>query len=764
MKKIDRYLTTLGCLLGVGSSTLMGVQINEVRIDEPGATDSNEFAEFKGDPGESLDDLWYLVIGDHTAFGSDDGENIPDKRGGVVEFAVSLDGLTIPDDGIFLMTSVNMQIDVLGLEISDIDLLLTEMNFENSDNVTHMLVRGYTGIEVTNFADQYDDLAVDIDDNDDGVPNTDLPWTEVVDAVGIVAEPNDADPEEFTYGEALGFTDVGPDGSFAPGMVYRGSDDGVWNIGEFNLINEDGDGLFQGDEQNGPALDTPGSPNPASPEPVITPSILGFSPSTVEPGDTVTVSGQNFGGTTSVTVGGVEASFNVVDGDSLEIEVDEELADGPIVITTPAGVATSSSDLTIIGGGSTVLAFEDFEEDLGEFTAISVASDADWEHGTFGGNGFAEISGFGADEASDDWLVSPEVDLDAANEPTLTFTTARNFGGPELEILISSDYDGLNPANASWTPVEAPLSEGSYDLVSSGEIDLSAYVGETIHVAFRYTSTGTEGGDGAVYQLHEFLVQDTVQDASLLLFEDFEADLGEFAAISVASDADWEHGTFGGNGFAEISGFGADEASDDWLVSPEVDLTGASSPVLSFVTARNFDGPELEVLISSNYDGLNPADATWDPVEAPLSEGSYDLVSSGEIDLSAYAGETIHVAFRYTSTGTESGEGAVYQVHEVLITGGSSFTPGWVKDPVLSWVYEYTPEWAFSLTMGVINIEAFPWIYQVSFGYLYIPEATDIEAGSYIIVDGEWAWVQAGLDGWFVNLAGEWDNFLTPQE
>ncbi len=521
----------------------------------------------------------------------------------MVEYAVSLDGLTIPDDGIFLMTSVNMQIDVLGLEISDIDLLLTEMNFENSDNVTHMLVRGYTGIEVTNYADQYDDLAVDIDDIDDGVPNTDLPWKDVVEAVGIVAEPNDADPEEFTYGEALGFTDVGPDGSFAPGMVYRGSDDGVWNIGEFNLINEDGDGLFQGDEQNGPALDTPGSPNPASPEPVITPSILGFSPSTVEPGDTVTVSGQNFGGTTSVTVGGVEASFNVVDGDSLEIEVDEELADGPIVITTPAGVATSSSDLTIIGGGSTVLAFEDFEEDLGEFTAISVASDADWEHGTFGGNGFAEISGFGADEASDDWLVSPEVDLDAANEPTLTFTTARNFGGPELEILISSDYDGLNPANASWTPVEAPL-----------------------------------------------------------------------------------------------------------------------------------------------------------------SEGSYDLVSSGEIDLSAYAGETIHVAFRYTSTGTESGEGAVYQVHEVLITGGSSFTPGWVKDPVLSWVYEYTPEWAFSLTMGVINIEAFPWIYQVSFGYLYIPEATDIEAGSYIIVDGEWAWVQAGLDGWFVNLAGEWDNFLTPQE
>lgn len=260
------------------------------------------------------------------------------------------------------------------------------------------------------------------------------------------------------------------------------------------------------------------------------------------------------------------------------------------------------------------------------------------------------------------------------------------------------------------------------------------------------------------------LVQDTVADVSLLLFEDFEADLGNFAAISVASDADWEHGTFGGNGFAEISGFGADAASDDWLISPAVDLAGASSPVLSFTTARNFGGPELEVLISSDYDGLNPANATWTAVTAPLSEGSYELVSSGDIGLSDYVGETIHVAFRYTSTGTGSGEGAVYQVHEVLITDGAGFTPGWVKDPVLSWIYEYTPDWAYSVTMGVINTEAFPWIYQVSFGYIYIPDGTDIEAGAYVVVDGDWAWVQAGLNGWFVNLAGEWDNFITPQE
>lgn len=765
MKTLARYLTTLGCFGILATAPLSGVMINEIRQDEPGGTDSNEFVELTGDPGESLDGLWYLVLGDHTSFGSDDGENIPDKRGGVVEFAVSLDGYTIPEDGLFLMTTTNMQIDVFGLAITDIDYLLTEINFENSDNVTHLLVRGYTGIEVTNFADQYDDLAVDIDDDDDGVPNASLPWTEVIDAVGLVEVPNDSDPEEYVYGAAFGGSDIGPDGSFTPGMLYRGSDDGLWNIGEFNLINEAGDGLFPGDDLNGPAVDTPGSENPVSPEPVITPSIFSLSPTTVQDGDVVTVKGENLNGATTVTVGGVEATFTVVDAETIEITIDSTLQTGAVSVTTPAGEAASTSELTVIGGGVNIILFEDFEEDLGLFTTISVASDEDWAHGTFGGNGFAEISGFGADTASDDWLISPEIDLGESVDPVLTFSTARNFDGPELEVLISSDYDGLNPANATWVAVEAPLSEGGYDLVSSGELDLSAYEGSTIHVAFRYTSTGTGPGDGAVYQVHEFLVQEVQANASILFLEEFETDLGDFASVSLASDRDWVKDSFGGEGFAEMSGFNADTASDDWLISPGIDLAGATNPVLNFSTARNFDGPDLEVLISTDYDGLNPANATWTAIDAPLSEGGYEVVESGDIDLAGYIGETVYLAFHYTSIGPGNGEGATYQVNYVLVTDAAgAFEPGWVQDPELDWTYWYTEEWGYNLTMGVINTAGSPWIYQVDFGYIYYPGGA-LNAGVWVyLAEGDtWAWVEKSLNGWFVTLEGTWDNFKTPQ-
>ncbi|MGC9453037.1 MAG: choice-of-anchor J domain-containing protein [Oceanipulchritudo sp.] len=762
MDRAYRSLPILGSLLFLAAAPLLGVQINEIRVDEPGGTDSNEFIELKGNPGESLDGYWYLSVGDHTSFDNPKGFNDPDKGGGVVEFAISLDGFSIGDDGLFLISTTGLQIDVFGLGVTDVDFLLTEMNFENSDNVTHILVKGYTGIEVTNFADQYDDFAVDIDDNDDGILNATLPWTEVVDAVGVVYTPNDSDPEEFVYGVALGFEDVGPQGSFAPGMIFRGSDDGEWNIGNFNLINSTGDGLFEGDPFNGPALDTPGAPNPAT---LTIPRLFSVNPLTARDGQVVTLRGDNLTGATEVTVGGESVPFTVVDDAIIEIVASDTWAGGIVTVTTPNGSSAVEDPLEVLVFEKEVLFFEDFEAGLGDFLTVSLASNRDWRQDSYAGDFFAEMSGFGGDAASDDWLITPEIDLSGATEPTLSFVTARNYGGPELEILISTDFDGLNPSTATWDTITAPLSQGGYEEVDSGEIDLSAYIGETIVVAFHYTSTGPADGQGATYQVDDVLVTDAIQVISGYLVEDFETDLGNFAVISVASNLDWEFGEFGGNGFAEMSGFGADEASDDWLISPAVDLSEAVYPILNFITARRFGGPELEVLISADYDGVDPAAATWYPIEAPLSQDNYDLVSSGDIGLSPYIGQTVYIAFRYTSIGTESGDGAVYQIHEVTVLEGTEepVEPGWVDDLSLSHIYRYSPQWAYSETMGFLNIAAFPWVYQNEFGYFYFVGG-DAASAAWIFLNDQYAWMSEAYPGFFIFSDGTYDNFLNPQD
>ena len=100
-------------------------QISEIRIDQPDA-DDDEFFEIAGDPGASLDGLTYLVLGDSPAGGS-----------GVIEEITNLTGRTIPASGFFVAAESTFTLGTADLT--------TTLDFENSDNVTHLLVDGFSG-------------------------------------------------------------------------------------------------------------------------------------------------------------------------------------------------------------------------------------------------------------------------------------------------------------------------------------------------------------------------------------------------------------------------------------------------------------------------------------------------------------------------------------------------------------------------------------------------------------------------------------------
>ena len=186
--------------------TLATVIINEIRIDQPSA-DNDEYFELYGDADAGLVRLTYLVIGEGTG-GS-----------GVIEAVVDLDSQVIPGDGYFVAAE-----DTFTLGTPDFE---TSLNFENSDNVTHLLVADFTGSN-----------GDDLDTDDDGVLDV-TPWSTVVDAIGLV----EADPgDEHFYGAALGFTDIGPDGTFVPGHVSRCPDGGAWLIGVYDLGIDDSPG------------------------------------------------------------------------------------------------------------------------------------------------------------------------------------------------------------------------------------------------------------------------------------------------------------------------------------------------------------------------------------------------------------------------------------------------------------------------------------------------------------------------------------------
>ena len=56
---------------------------------------------------------------------------------------------------------------------------------------------------------------------------------------------------------------------------------------------------------------------------------------------------------------------------------------------------------------------------------------------------------------------------------------------------------------------------------------------------------------------------------------------------------------------------------------------------------------------------------TWNQLQATLSTGNFDWVSSGNIDLTSYAGTNTYVAFKYTGS---SSDGSTWEIDEIMIT------------------------------------------------------------------------------------------------
>lgn len=78
------------------------------------------------------------------------------------------------------------------------------------------------------------------------------------------------------------------------------------------------------------------------------PTITSFSPTTAAPGATVTITGTNLTGASSVTIGGVPAaSFTVVSPTTITFVVPTRAGNGAITVTTPGGQATSRNTLIV---------------------------------------------------------------------------------------------------------------------------------------------------------------------------------------------------------------------------------------------------------------------------------------------------------------------------------------------------------------------------------------------------------------------------------
>lgn len=133
-------------------------------------------------------------------------------------------------------------------------------------------------------------------------------------------------------------------------------------------------------------------------------------------------------------------------------------------------------------------------------------------------SGYVKASAYAnkKDNAAESWLVSPLFDLTNASAPNMLFEHAVNYftdldaAKQEVNVWVREGDEG------AWTKLEIAYPEElGWTFVSSGSIDLSAYVGKTIQIGFKYTSDAKAG----TWEIKNFKVIDG-QDAGLAFSKD----------------------------------------------------------------------------------------------------------------------------------------------------------------------------------------------------------------------------------------------------
>ncbi len=119
---------------------------------------------------------------------------------------------------------------------------------------------------------------------------------------------------------------------------------------------------------------------------------------------------------------------------------------------------------------------------------------------------------------SEAWILSPVIDLDTLTRPVLRFAVDRRFSpnDPNLEaydLLISTDYDGDNFGSATWErfadgyaamQADDPEADGFSE---SGDLDLSAYAGQSVAFAFVYRAGAPGTTDATILRIANFAIE-----------------------------------------------------------------------------------------------------------------------------------------------------------------------------------------------------------------------------------------------------------------
>ena len=175
-----------------------------------------------------------------------------------------------------------------------------------------------------------------------------------------------------------------------------------------------------------------------------------------------------------------------------EVQLNNQRCDG----TSGSGTGGGGTG----GGNSDIILENDFSSnnisDNG-WSQYDVGGGISWTTSDQGstGNYYAKATNTSDQIECEAWLISPSFDLPSSlNNPILSFRNATLFENSDLEVKISTDYNGSeSPINGTWIDLTYELSTGGWTWVSSGDISLSTFINSVnVYLAFVYKGTRSD--------------------------------------------------------------------------------------------------------------------------------------------------------------------------------------------------------------------------------------------------------------------------------
>ncbi|GAB4340447.1 MAG: hypothetical protein OHK0038_19940 [Flammeovirgaceae bacterium] len=179
-------------------------------------------------------------------------------------------------------------------------------------------------------------------------------------------------------------------------------------------------------------------------------------------------------------------------------------------IPTSAFGTTISASITHVSGTESVnqvvnakegnsllnLPLVEYFDDCGipaDWTSYSVSSNKNWTctSSTKRSGSALQMNGFSGDADSEDWLITPKLNVSSSFEVLVSFYATTRFSGANPILMFSSDYEGTgNPNDATWTLLkEISGLDGTESTFE--EVTYTGNFAQNGYFAIKYTGTAS---------------------------------------------------------------------------------------------------------------------------------------------------------------------------------------------------------------------------------------------------------------------------------